>query len=164
MKLFNFFFYFDRFSFQKKLIMSYQIYSISQRSQLFFTRVQQRNNYYYSQNPAILTNINSLSLIKKMQNILQMIPRQFTISTKNSSSKFNIDFLIETCSTISSFIKEIPHNLEYHLDIDDPRNVLGKFEQLFLGQKVIFEEEDLPTCQEITDKLFLVCCPNYMKP
>lgn len=53
--------------------------------------------------------------------------------------------------------------MEYHLDIDDKDNVLGKFEQIFQGEFVIFDEDELPISQKITKLLNIIECPNFMK-
>lgn len=66
--------------------------------------------------------------------------------------------------TISDFIEEIPQDLKFNLDIDDDEHVLNKFEQLYQGKKVFFDEKELPICQQITKKLLILSCPNYMKP
>ncbi|KAK8838680.1 hypothetical protein M9Y10_032718 [Tritrichomonas musculus] len=107
---------------------------------------------------------NSLYLLTNFSNFFKNVPQDFIITTRSGSSNFNTDFLAETSITIWKFIKENHHEYKFHLDIEDPRNVLGKFEQLYQGQQVIFEPEDFQASYEITEKLSIFCCPNYLKP
>lgn len=86
----------------------------------------------------------------------------FIITTNNNSSSFNTDMLIHTSHVISEFINDNPHHLQYHLNIDDDLNVLGKFEKLYRGESIVFEEDELPTCYQITNMLNIFCLPRYL--
>ena len=96
--------------------------------------------------------------------IIFFIPRTFTITTNTGSDKFNTLFIGDKSSIIADFLVENPENMEYHLDIDDKDNVLGKFEQIYQGEFVIFDEDELPISQKITKLLNIIECPNFMKP
>ena len=97
-------------------------------------------------------------------NALKFIPRLFKLSTNNGSCQFNIQILKDTSSVISNFIEENPNVNEYHIDVDDNYNVLGKFEKLYLGDNIVFKEDELPISKKITGLLNIICLPNYMKP
>ncbi|KAK8850130.1 hypothetical protein M9Y10_018242 [Tritrichomonas musculus] len=71
------------------------------------------------------------------------MPKQFTISANTSLSLFNTLFLKNTSSVISQFLTDFPDKTEYHLDIEDNQNILGKFEKMCQGKLVLFEEEEL---------------------
>ena len=96
-------------------------------------------------------------------NIFEFIPKHFTITTNSGSSNFNIEFLKDTSTIISEFNKENPNYCKYHLNINDPKNVLGKFEQMYQGNPVIFDEDDIPIAKQITNSLKIKCCPNYIQ-
>lgn len=108
---------------------------------------------------------NTLFLLSKSSNfhIFEYIPRQFVITTKNGSSAFNIELLKDSSPVISDFIKEHPKDLHYFLNINDEENVLNKFEKLYQGKKVKFNEDDIPTSQKITKLLQIKNCPNNLK-
>ena len=84
----------------------------------------------------------------------------FIIHTKNGSSNFNIELLKDTSLTISEFNEENPTFFEYHLNIYDNRNVLNKFERMYQGKTVFFDEEDIPIAKQITKSLKITRCPN----
>ena len=111
---------------------------------LFFTRFQ-TNNSITTINQNDSTNTIYVSLLNGTFDIINLISRRFTITTNNGISKFNIEALIETSKVISDIISKNPHVVQYNLDIDDTRNTLSKFEQLYQGKEVYFDEEDLPT-------------------
>ena len=95
-------------------------------------------------------------------NILEFMPRLFTITTNNGSSKFNTDMLIDS-SEIISFCLENSQINEYHLDINDESNVLQKFEQLYQGKTVYFTEEDIPVAKKITSLLMIRRIPSFLR-
>lgn len=97
-------------------------------------------------------------------NILKILPRNFKISTNTSSGQFNTELLKDTSSIISNHLKENPQSLEYHLDIKDEDNILSKFEEMYQGELVFFDEDDLPISKKITSFLNIKNCPNYLKP
>ena len=114
-------------------------------------------------------NSQSLSLLnqrsgKYIFNIFKFIPKLFTITTNNSSCKFNIEMLKEASSIIDKHLLDNPQELTFHIDIKDEENVLSKFESLFEGEVVVFDEDELPISQKITKALNLIKCPNFMKP
>ena len=92
------------------------------------------------------------------------MPKFFTITTNTGFSNFNIYLLKDVSFVISDFLKENPHNLKYHLDTNDEENVLGKFEKMFQGEFVVFNEDDLLLSQKITKMLNFKNCPNFLKP
>ena len=96
--------------------------------------------------------------------IFNFIPKSFTITTNNGSSNFNIQLIKDTSSVIKQFLDENPQSLQYHLDIIDEDNILGKFEQMYQGEFVIFDDDELPICHKITKMLNISKCPNFMKP
>ena len=96
--------------------------------------------------------------------ILDIIPRLFTLTTNSGSYKFNTEILKDTSSVIMKFLKENPTNLQYHIDIKDEENVLKKIEEMYRGKLVIFDEDELPISKKFTNILNIKCCPNYMKP
>ena len=108
----------------------------------------------------------SIYLLSKACNfdIFKYIPQQFTITTINSSGKFNKDMLTNTSSVISDFLKENPNQFQYHVDIKDDDNTISKFEQLYQGQKVTFDEYELIFTRKFTEKLNLINFPNFIKP
>lgn len=95
-------------------------------------------------------------------NILEYLPREYTISTKNGSYKFNTELLNAISSKIESSSRN-QNKLIYHINIADNKNVLKKFEQLFQGKLVFFNLDELDFCQRITDILEITCLPNYMR-
>lgn len=105
-----------------------------------------------------------INLYDNKFNILEYLPRFFTITTNNGSGLFNYDLLKKTSSVITEFAKENPTVMEYHIDIDDNANILGKIVQLYQGYKIIFLEDELPICKKITSALNIIEIPNYMKP
>lgn len=74
---------------------------------------------------------------------LKIIPRLFTITTNTGSSNFNTYILRKTSSVIDKFLKENPHHLQYHLDFNDEGNILGKFEKMYQGEFVAFDDDEL---------------------
>lgn len=96
--------------------------------------------------------------------ILKHIPRTFKLTTNNEQSLFNILLLTDTSSTIFEFLTENPNATEYHINIDYKDNILKKFEQLYQGDNVVFEEEELSICKKITSQLNIKFIPNYLKP
>ena len=95
--------------------------------------------------------------------VFKFLPSTFKITTNSGSSNFNIQMLQDTSSIIYNFIENNPNKQEYHLNITDDKNVLGKFEQLYHGKSVIFEDSELPICREITSLLNIVAVPGFMK-
>ncbi|KAK8872036.1 hypothetical protein M9Y10_007794 [Tritrichomonas musculus] len=83
--------------------------------------------------------------------ILKYIPRDFTLTTNNGSSIFNILLLTKTSKYIKNIIKEDPTIKQYSLDINDELNTLKQMEQLYQGNKVDFD--NFPNIQEISDIL-----------
>ena len=108
---------------------------------------------------------NSISLSNKKNgfNILELMPKNFEITTNNGSNFFNVEFIKDSSSVINYFLRDNPKHFQYHLEINDEKNVLGKFEQMFQGKTVYFTEEDIPTYQAIIDTLKIARCPNYKK-
>ena len=94
--------------------------------------------------------------------IYKFLPKNFIITTENQSCSFNSDILKNTSSKISEHLHNDP-NLSYHLDINDERKVLSKFEKMYQGEVVFFNEEDLPACNKIVQMLNIQKCPEYMK-
>ncbi|KAK8898237.1 hypothetical protein M9Y10_000515 [Tritrichomonas musculus] len=142
-------------------------------SNIIFIRQQQVNgtiNFHINTISFInQNNSQSLSLLrnssgKKAFNIFDFIPRQFTITTRDSTSQFNIEMLKESSSVIAQQLQNDPDNLTYHLDISDKENVLSKFELLYQGKCVTFDEDELPISHKITKNLNITSCPNFMKP
>ena len=87
--------------------------------------------------------------------ILDLLPRHFTITTKNSSNKFNIDVLSETSNVIKLLYQENPNIKQYHIDIQDDKNVLEKFSKLYQGEYVQFNKDDAMISQTIAEKLLI---------
>ena len=58
--------------------------------------------------------------------------------------------LRDTSSVIDNLLKSNPNLLEYHLDIKDDENVLGKFAQAYQGKSALFDEDQLPVSFKIT--------------
>ena len=96
--------------------------------------------------------------------IFDVIPKLFTISTKNNSYHFNCELLKDSSSVIFNQLQENPSNLQYYLNIEDEEKVMGKFEELYNGHIVIFNEDELPSSQQITKILQIRNCPDYLKP
>ena len=88
---------------------------------------------------------------------LANIPRQFTITTNNSSARFNINVLSSISDVIEEFIRTNPDQNEYHIDIDDNSNAIDQMEQLYQGNLVDFG--NFPNIQEIADILEM----DYLK-
>ena len=136
-------------------------------SHIVFSRITPTSKHYSYTVPTIdYNNSQSIFLLSKFCNfnIFDYIPRLFTISTKTSSCKFNIEFLKDTSSLISDLLNKNPNVLEYNLPISDEENVLKKFELLYQGKEVVFDEDELPSSQRITKILKIINCPNYLKP
>ena len=109
--------------------------------------------------------INLIKLINQFNqfDIYTFIPRNFMITTENGSCLFNSDMLKCSSSTILQQLQIDPNILRYHINIKDDSNVLSKFEKMYLGERVFFNEEDLPTYEQIV-KLLDIKCPNYKNP
>ena len=74
------------------------------------------------------------------------IPKNYVIST----CYFNQEMIKGVSPVISEFIRQHPDEKHYNLDINDEERVLKKFEQLFLGKNVTFDEDEIPSSQKIT--------------
>lgn len=96
--------------------------------------------------------------------IYEFMPKLFSISTNNCVCHFNLRMLKEIIPVISKYVQDHPNENCYHLNINDDSNILFKFEQLFQGQTVIFDEIDFPISVLITKSLQITNCPNYLKP
>lgn len=92
------------------------------------------------------------------------MPKNFTISTKDFTSSFNLEMLQEVSPIIKEYVINNPAETKFHLNINDEENVLSKFEQLFNGKTVYFNEDEIPTSHRITKLLQIKNCPNYLKP
>ena len=103
-----------------------------------------------------------LNLTDKLD-VFQYLSRDFIITTRNGSSTFNSEMLKKSSNVIFEYLQN-NQKLEFYLDIYDKTNVLEKFAKLYQGEKVYFNEEDLPACQKITKLLNIINCPYYMKP
>lgn len=103
------------------------------------------------------SNYRFLNLLNPRYNLdfLDSVPKLFTISTENGSCKFNTELLINSSSVISNFISNNPNPLQYDLNIIDEFNVLQKFEQLYRGKLVIFDENDRTFYNQIKSALNL---------
>ena len=99
----------------------------------------------------------SISLLyqKNLINILQKAPKNFTITTKNGIKQFNSDLLKYSSSVISVILKGNADNLNYHLHIQDERNTLEKFEQLYQGKIVIIEKNEFNVFNQIVGILHI---------
>ena len=95
--------------------------------------------------------------------IFEVMPKDFTISTLNSSCRFNTEMLKETSPIISEYVKNHPNERQYTLRITDEKNVLSKFEQLYQGKNVFFEEDELSISRQIIEILQIKNCPSYLK-
>ena len=134
---------------------------------IYFCKKRQKGSYSYSPKiHQIPSNFQSLYLLSKSLDfpIFKLMPKTFTISTKNSSNNFNIELLKDSSPVISDYIQENPRNNTYFLNINDEENVLQKFADLYQGMSIIFNEDELPTSQRITKLLQIKNCPNYLKP
>lgn len=96
--------------------------------------------------------------------IYEFMPKLFSISTNNCVCHFNLSMLKEVSPVISQYVQDHPNENCYHLNINDGTNVLVKFEELFQGQTVFFDEIDFPISFLITKSLQIKNCPNYLKP
>ncbi|KAK8892326.1 hypothetical protein M9Y10_029552 [Tritrichomonas musculus] len=89
--------------------------------------------------------------------IFKSMSKLFTITTNNGSCNFNIEMLKDTSPVIANFIKNDLQNLQYHLNIDDERNILSKFDQLYQGQVVHLDKADLSIAEQIIRNLDIKC-------
>ena len=86
--------------------------------------------------------------------IFDVIPKHFTITTNNNiPHKFNIELLKDTSPVISDLLNESPDLLEYHINIDDENDVLSKFEKIYQGKSIFFENNEKHTVDTITTLL-----------
>ncbi|WP_300855880.1 hypothetical protein, partial [uncultured Clostridium sp.] len=104
-----------------------------------------------------------LQLFDQPINLYYLIPRFFTISTRNASYGFNVEMLKDTSSVISNLIDNDAQQKHYFFDIEDDENIVGKFEQLYLGKNVVFNESDLPIACFITKELNITNIPYFLK-
>ncbi|KAK8840572.1 hypothetical protein M9Y10_030782 [Tritrichomonas musculus] len=104
----------------------------------------------------------SLNLINQTIDLCKYLPRDFTITTNNGSYTFNVEILKDTSPVIWKHLRENPNIFQYHIDINDDENIMGKFEQLLLGQKVIFNESELPIAFNITQLLGILKIQKYL--
>ena len=90
-------------------------------------------------------------------NIFEIIPRNFTITTKNGSCNFNKEMLRMSSQSIFMHLQynHDQDNFQYNLDIADETNVLKKFEQMYQGKPVTFAKDDILVCDLIANKLNL---------
>ena len=87
--------------------------------------------------------------------ILKYLPCNFELKTNNTSSKFNLDLLICTSRKIYELIRKNANIFSYYLNVDDPMNILKKFELMYQGKKVFFEKRDQQISEEIARLLEL---------
>lgn len=106
-------------------------------------------------------NIDLLSKVKDI-NINIFIQKDFKITTRNGSSNFNKNILSETSSVIKDILKENPNTSQYHLDIEDDQNVLGKFEQIYQNKSVEFSKNESSILRQIIDGLNITNFPNFI--
>ena len=120
-------------------------------SRIRFVRCSEEETYKSSQT--------SLTILdpKNNFNIFEIIPRNFTITTKNGSCNFNTKMLEMSSQSIFMHLHDNNNqdNLQYNLDIADETNVLKKFEQMYQGKSVTFAKDDIPVCDLIANKLDL---------
>ncbi|KAK8875507.1 hypothetical protein M9Y10_005673 [Tritrichomonas musculus] len=120
----------------------------------------QPKKFLFSQD-AINKKANSVNLLDQSFsfNFLDHMPKNFNITTNNRSFLFNADILSDTSPIIADFIQKNQSKLQYHLDIDDERNIFNKLELLYQGKSVIFEKEDYPTLSQIINSLKITAIP-----
>lgn len=94
----------------------------------------------------------NLFILSKICNkdFYENMPKNFTISTKNSVLYFNTEMLKETSPVISKFIQDNPNQHNYYINLTDDENVLSKMAQLYQGKSIIFTEGDTPLVQRFT--------------
>ena len=107
---------------------------------------------------------NDFNLFTLPFNVFDYLARTFTISTNNGSYKFNINMLKDTSSVIFKALTTNPQLLEYHIDLNDEKNVMGKIELLYQGIEVKFNDSELFFTQKISELLNITCFPDFMKP
>lgn len=101
-------------------------------------------------------------LLSNNYKLLELIPRNFVIIINNNSYSFNIDLIKNTSFFIFQLLEEDPEIMQYNLNINDEENTFKKFEQMYLGEFVRFNEDELLFCQKITKMLQIIHCPNFM--
>ena len=92
-------------------------------------------------------------------NILEFLPRQFTITTNNSSAQFNSIILENTSGIISDFLKENPTGLQYQLNIDDNENILEVLARIYQGEPVKISKAMSSNLHKIANELRLFDFP-----
>lgn len=105
-----------------------------------------------------------LYLLNLSFDLFQYIPRLFTITTNNGSYKFNTEMLLDTSATISNYLALNPDQFQYHLDINDEENIMNKFEQLYIGKPILFNNSEIPLVSTIIQKLDISNIPDFLKP
>ena len=60
------------------------------------------------------SNSKSISLSDNLE-LLEFLPRLFTITSNNGSSTFNMEFLKDVSTVIAQFLEENPQHLQYHI-------------------------------------------------
>ena len=101
-----------------------------------------------------------LTPISKDFVFLDVLPRDFTITTRNGSCKFNTCLLRKTSNTMQKIIAQNQNNMQYDLDIEDKNNVLSKFEKIYQGEFVEFDNSDFKISQTISSRLNVIGFPK----
>lgn len=137
--------------------MNFGMHNAPSQNTVLFCRKATNTSFGFNKNIKKSEDANSQKLFLLSKHcefsIFENIPKKFTISTKTSTCNFNLEMLKETSSVITKFVKDNPDETNYFLNINDEENVLRKFEQLFLGKTVFFDEDEVPTSQRITKML-----------
>lgn len=92
---------------------------------------------------------------------LKILPRLFTITTNNTSAKFNTSILLISSSFLKDYHQKNPDKLQFHIDIEDNQNVLSKIEQIFQGEQVILYRNEYSIYYEIRKSLNLIDFPRF---
>ena len=118
-----------------------------------------KQNYYYSYST---TKRNIIDLkVNDTFCIFDFLPKTFTIITNDGSFNFNVEMLKDMSSVISDHLKN-PNSLQFNMDIQN-KDIMIKFEQIFLGKKVNIVQDDIPPLKQIMRELNISSVPSYFK-
>lgn len=127
-------------------------------SRIFFFDIPKNND------PKPFDNVN---LIYQQFDVFDSLYKTFKIITSTKKIyKFNTLMIQKTSSVINQYIENYPNALDcqqFQFNIEDKKNIMGKIEQLYNGEEVLFSKNEFNDLKLIINKLDLTCFPKFIK-
>lgn len=123
----------------------------------------QNNSKITSKNSNKASISSSFNLFDLSFNVFELLKKDFTISTNNGSYKFNSNMLKDTSVEICNSLIANPENYEYHLNLDDPKNIMSKIEQLYQGKRISIVHNELLFIQKMIEILKINSFPSIFR-